>query len=321
MSNELEVVSQMNDLAMSRAPEVVLAEAQKAAAALKEVISKKSKPVIMNGEQYLEYEDWQTVGHFYGLKVKTGDAMPVEINGVHGAKAHAVVIDLHSGREIGGAEAYCLRDERNWESKPWFQLASMAQTRAGSKSLRNVLAWVVVLAGYKPTPAEEMANVFEQKPKQVVSDPKMVTVDRYTGEPIRQEVLTELQECKNETEDAFGIRKVDLGTSTPKQASDSHAPKSAADYCDEQAKKAGTGEQTAEGYIGNHTPRLAGKTAPPGRFVLETLHGELELQYWNRPDGIGTPNHSYAKVTYRVSQRGKFTNNELLKLDWAAPPQ
>jgi hypothetical protein len=34
----------------------------------------------------------------------------------------------------------------------------MAQTRAGSKALRNALAWVVVLAGYKPTPAEEMAE-------------------------------------------------------------------------------------------------------------------------------------------------------------------
>ena len=165
MSNEIEVIGQpMSELAMSRPPEVVLAEAQKAAAALKEVISKKSKPVIMNGEQYLEYEDWQTVGHFYGLKVRTGDAVPVEINGVHGAKAQAWVVDLHTGREIGGAEAYCLRDERNWETKPWFQLASMAQTRAGSKSLRNVLAWVVVLAGYRPTPAEEMAGVFPAKP-------------------------------------------------------------------------------------------------------------------------------------------------------------
>ena len=32
----------------------------------------------------------------------------------------------------------------------------MAQTRAQAKALRNVLAWVVVMAGYAPTPAEEM---------------------------------------------------------------------------------------------------------------------------------------------------------------------
>ena len=34
------------------------------------------------------------------------------------------------------------------------------QTRACAKALRNVLSWVVVLAGYRPTPAEEMDGVF-----------------------------------------------------------------------------------------------------------------------------------------------------------------
>ena len=39
---------------------------------------------------------------------------------------------------------------------PLFQLRSMAQTRACGKALSNLFKWVVVLAGYKPTPAEEM---------------------------------------------------------------------------------------------------------------------------------------------------------------------
>jgi hypothetical protein len=34
----------------------------------------------------------------------------------------------------------------------------MAQTRAGAKAMRNALAWVVVLAGYRPTPAEELPD-------------------------------------------------------------------------------------------------------------------------------------------------------------------
>src|SRR5262249_27437128 len=48
--------------------------------------------------------------------------------------------------------------EQNWAKKPLFQLRSMAQTRACAKAMRNVLAWVVVLAGYAPTPAEEMTG-------------------------------------------------------------------------------------------------------------------------------------------------------------------
>jgi len=139
-----------------QAPEVVLQEAQRAALALQRVVAGKKKPVIFKGEQYLEFEDWQTVGKFYGLCARTFEATPVEIFGVKGAKARAEVVDLRTGQVVGGAEAYCMRDEENWAGKPWFQLASMAQTRAGAKALRNVLAWVVVLAGYRPTPAEEL---------------------------------------------------------------------------------------------------------------------------------------------------------------------
>ena len=70
----------------------------------------------------------------------------------------------------------CLNDEENWSTRakfawvdgkrtkvgdipvPLFQLKSMAQTRAGAKAFRMVVGWVVVLAGYKPTPAEEMTG-------------------------------------------------------------------------------------------------------------------------------------------------------------------
>jgi hypothetical protein len=163
-------------------PETTLANAMTAAKALQTVIAGKKKPVIMNGEQYLEFEDWQTCGQFYGLTVGTHDAVPVEIDGVKGAKARADLVDLRTGQVIegAGAEAYCMRDEEKWNTRPkyewqgegddrhkvkvgdevvpWFQLASMAQTRAGAKAFRNRLAWVVVLAGYRPTPAEEMTG-------------------------------------------------------------------------------------------------------------------------------------------------------------------
>jgi hypothetical protein len=34
----------------------------------------------------------------------------------------------------------------------------MAQTRASSKALKGATGWLMVLAGYKPTPAEEMPD-------------------------------------------------------------------------------------------------------------------------------------------------------------------
>jgi len=163
-------------------PQAILENAMVAAKALGVVLAGKKKPVMMNGEQYLEFEDWQTVGQFYGYTVKTGDAVECEVAGVKGAKAHADLISLKTGQFLGGAEAYCMRDEDHWNTRakyewlenengkrvktkvgdeivPWFQLASMAQTRAGAKAFRNRLAWVVVLAGYKATPAEELQGM------------------------------------------------------------------------------------------------------------------------------------------------------------------
>jgi len=178
MSNELTVINQ--EVGVMIPPEETLEVASQAAKALKRVVSLKTKPVILNGEQYLEFEDLQLLGQFYGYTVQTGDAAPVEIDGVKGAKAHADLINFRTGEIVGGAEAYCMRDEEKWNTRPkyewqgegdnrkrikigdevvpWFQLASMAQTRAGAKAFRNRLAWVVVLAGYRPTPAEEMTE-------------------------------------------------------------------------------------------------------------------------------------------------------------------
>lgn len=163
MSSEMTVYDVQADMVVTRPPDQVLEEAKKAASALADVVSKKKKPVIMNGEQYLEFEDWQTVGRFYGVTTKVISTTFIDYGTVQGFEARAVALRA-DGMEISAAESMCLNDEKNWKDKPLFQLRSMAQTRACAKSLRNVLAWVVVLAGYRPTPAEEMQGVVQQKP-------------------------------------------------------------------------------------------------------------------------------------------------------------
>lgn len=139
-------------------PSQVLARAREAATALKGVIDAKQKKVIINGEVYLEFEDWSTLGSFYHIAGGAEDAVPVQIDGISGAKAIGYAKNMDSGLIISSAVAYCMKDEPNWEHKPWFQLASMSQTRAAAKALRNVLSRIVVLAGYKATPAEEMID-------------------------------------------------------------------------------------------------------------------------------------------------------------------
>lgn len=179
-------------LQIQRAPAQVLDEARRAAVAIQDVIKNKPKPVVMNGEQYLEYEDWQTVGRFYGITAEVEWTRYCEFGGVRGFEARAVAKHALSGRIVSAGESMCLNDEPRWSTRPKYewhdkldadgkkiwdakkgryqadrvqvgeeqvplaQLRSMAQTRAAAKALRNVLAWVVVLAGYKSTPAEEL---------------------------------------------------------------------------------------------------------------------------------------------------------------------
>ena len=307
-STDLQVVEvTQSDLAIARPPEVVLQEARRAADALKDVISKKERPVIFNREQYLEFEDWQTIGNFYGLKAKTGEAEPVTIDGIAGAKARAEVIDVRTGRVVGGAEAYCLRDEPNWQKKPWFQLASMAQTRAGSKSLRNILAWVVVLAGYKPTPAEEMDGIIKPSIPQVRprNDATMVQppTDRYTGESKQEE------DGASQYSGAADNAPVQQPSDAPPAQSPSAFARQMADKMDDQYD-----EGVITNYVKYQGTKAYQKGCSPGYFDLEDGQGGLirKMKYMD-PDLDVTS--GLKRVYYRTENFKGKTSYAVTKIE------
>lgn len=149
---------------ISSSPEELLVAASEAARALERVIALNDRPPLMfNGKRYLEFHHWQVFGKFYHVTVKTMEPEFVELGGVQGFRAKAEAIDERTGIVVGGAEAFCMRDEVNWKSKPTFQLASMAQTRAASKALSNKFRFVAIVAGYEGTPSEEMVGEPGQK--------------------------------------------------------------------------------------------------------------------------------------------------------------
>ena len=159
MEGELVPVGEVRyDLSMARAPKQVLAEAQEAAKSLQSVISQSPTVVKFNGKTYLAFEHWQVLGRFYGVTARIVKTDSIDMDGVKGFIARAEAVNIQTGQVVSAAESMCMNDEQNWAKKPLFQLRSMAQTRACAKSLRNVLAWVVVLAGYEPSVAEEMTG-------------------------------------------------------------------------------------------------------------------------------------------------------------------
>lgn len=158
-------------------PKEAIDKANEIARYMKQIIDKKEDKVMINGKQYLEFEDWQLLGAPYGITAKVVETKPsleymlkaTEPVKVFWAKAVA----LRNGVEISGAEAICSRDEQNWHSRDNYAVFSMAQTRACAKALRMHLSWIAVLGGFAATPAEEMGFVPPQ--------PWRVMATRYPG--------------------------------------------------------------------------------------------------------------------------------------------
>lgn len=202
-----ELPEPQTQLVMSRAPRIVLEEAQKAAAALQQLIEAKPNKVVLNGKTFLQFEDWQTLGSFFGVTPAARSTNYIEYGRVQGFECHAEAILVSSGQVISAAQAMCLDDEKNWNTRgvyeysngrrirtgeekvPLFQLRSMAQTRAQAKALRNVFAWVVVLAGYQPTPAEEMDAVAGGASSNGNSGP---IADRVAYKPLHPDLVRKL---------------------------------------------------------------------------------------------------------------------------------
>jgi hypothetical protein len=141
---------------------------------------------------HLYAEAWQILGRFSGYHGIVDEPIEIYEEGkLTGFKAQAHVYD-RAGVEVSRATSYCMRDEGNWKSKPMFQLASMAQTRALSKAYRLDLGWVAVLAGYSPTPAEEMDGVHPAP----IPQPAKKSSPPASGEPTKAKPQPTLNELK-----------------------------------------------------------------------------------------------------------------------------
>jgi len=111
---------------------------------------------LPRGGEHVRIEGWQVLCHMCNLPLPSiVDLRREDREGGYVYVAEALL--AYGGREYR-AYGICASDEPNWRGKPEFQLASMAQTRAAGKVLRLLLGWVMTLAGYEPTPAEEMIH-------------------------------------------------------------------------------------------------------------------------------------------------------------------
>lgn len=134
-------------------PVEVVQRAAEIAGALKDVIIQRDLYQNIQGKSHVKVEGWQLLGSMLGVTAVCVATEPVE----NGWKA-TVEARTADGRVIGRADALCTKDERRWKTADDYARLSMAQTRATSKALKGPLGFVISMAGYQTTPAEEMPS-------------------------------------------------------------------------------------------------------------------------------------------------------------------
>jgi len=119
--------------------------------------------------EYVLVEGWEVLGTMLGIVPITKVIEPIcnDKGKVRGYKARASLYRnpvMENGEIIGGTLIATTEASATVEGfqKDTASMMSMAQTRALGKAYRMALSWIMKMAGYEGTPAEEM-NTFRGK--------------------------------------------------------------------------------------------------------------------------------------------------------------
>lgn len=145
-------------------PAVIVQRATRIANAIAPLIRERHLFKRIGKSEHVYVEAWALAGSMLGVFAITVRTWEIGDDDGYGATVEARTI---TGAIVGRADAVVMRGEavgtddhgdpiRKWLEAPAFQLISMAQTRGSSKALRMPLAFIMKLAGYETTPAEEM---------------------------------------------------------------------------------------------------------------------------------------------------------------------
>lgn len=139
-------------------PQAMVSQAASVATILADIIKQQNLSVRIGGaaQPHVKHEGWATLGSLLGILPREKHVVE-QPDGSY--EAYVELYSVASGQIVGQGSGYCGMDETRWKSAPKFARRSMAITRATGKAYRLGFGWVMALAGYNPTPAEEMDHL------------------------------------------------------------------------------------------------------------------------------------------------------------------
>ncbi len=128
----------------------------------------------IHGKGYVFVDGWSFMGGMLGITPVIKDLENQSTEDVIKYRASVV---LKKGNEVVATGfAICTNKEKGKTQFDEYAVASMAQTRAIGKAYRVYLGWMMRLAGFETTPAEEMnsvdTTVSPEKLKKIVQEYK-----------------------------------------------------------------------------------------------------------------------------------------------------
>ncbi len=148
-------------------PAGMIAVATALADALKNIVDKQRLYTEIKGKRYPQVEAWMTIGRLDNVVAREAERPIRNEDGSY--EGFVELVRLSDGMVIGRASALCgMADDEPWggtaakNGKPAqppraeYARRSMAVTRATSRAFRQQYSWIMALAGYEPTPADEM---------------------------------------------------------------------------------------------------------------------------------------------------------------------
>lgn len=131
---------------------------------LKNYITRNNLSIKIVGRDYVMVEGWQFAGGLLGTFPRIASVENLSSSQEIKWKAQVEIVNIKTDKVISTGFAICSNKELKKKTFDEYAVLSMAQTRAIGKAYRNVIGWVIKLAGYEGTPSEEMVKVGESQP-------------------------------------------------------------------------------------------------------------------------------------------------------------
>ena len=124
----------------------------------------------ISSKNYAHVEGWQFAGGLLGLFPRVVRVEDMSKDGKPKWFAEVEIVDRKTGIIVSRGFALCSKAESKKSNFDEYAILSMAQTRAIGKAYRNVVGYVMKLAGYESTPAEEMTRAGEETKNEAQPD-------------------------------------------------------------------------------------------------------------------------------------------------------